>query len=229
MTQLRQAIEEKMNIHIKDISLFEAAFTHPSYANDHRAENASHYERLEFLGDAVVELAVSNYLFRKYPDYPEGKLTKMRASSVRAETLAQAMKMTGLIDFVRLGKGEEQNHARQRVSLLCDVFEALMGAIYLENGKAVIDQVLDVYLYPLINADDFSSVMDYKSYLQEELQKNGEIIIQYSIIGEKGPDHRKEFWAQVEADGQILGKGFGYSRKKAEQAAASDALKHLNL
>lgn len=227
MNSFKIALEKQLGISIKNLDLYEVAFTHPSYANDHRFQHVSHYERLEFLGDAVVELAVSNFLFHHFSEYPEGQLTKMRAATVRAETLAAAMKQTELMSFVRLGKGEEQSAARERTSLCCDVFEALVGAIYLDNDFEAVKKVLTKYLFPLIQADDFSHVMDYKSYLQEELQKNGEVQISYTIIAERGPDHQKEFTVEVAADGHILGQGEGTSRKRAEQAAAKEALASL--
>lgn len=225
--RFKQQIEEILNIQVKDLSLFEEAFTHPSYVNDHPGVSLTHYERLEFLGDAAIELAVSDHLYRYFPDEPEGQLTKWRASIVRAESLAEAMSQTGLIKFVRLGKGEDQLRARQRVSLLCDVFEAMIGAVYIEKDLKHVNQILDMFLYPLIQSNQLTNTRDFKSHLQEELQKKGQVTITYSIIDEKGPDHQKEFWSEVRVDGHILGKGYGTSRKRAEQSAAQNALENL--
>lgn len=203
------------------------AFTHSSYANDHRDQKIKNLERLEFLGDAVIELTVSDYLYKKYPLHPEGQLTRMRASIVRQESLASLAKEHHLQKFVRLGKGEEQMNGRSRASLLCDVFEAFIGAVFVDQGMDVVIAILQKVLFPKIDSGAFSHGMDYKTALQELLQKNGVVTIQYKIVDKRGPDHEREFVVEVFVEGDSFGRGVGRSKKRAEQAAARQALDTL--
>lgn len=224
---LEQHISDKFNIQFKDSQLLYVAFTHSSYANDHRDTDLEHLERLEFLGDAVIELIVSEYLYIKYPDLPEGQLTKMRAASVRAETLSQLAVETGLPPYILLGRGEEQSNGRERISLLCDVFEAFIGAIYLDQGIQVAQSILSEVLFPKISTGDFSHGMDYKTALQEWMQKDGVVQIEYQVVDTSGPDHAREFKVEVKIEGDTMGIGVGSSKKRAEQNAAQSAYENL--
>lgn len=224
---LSQHVLEVFDIQFDNEHLLYVAFTHSSYANDYRDQDLEHLERLEFLGDAVIELIVSDYLYKKYLNLPEGQLTKMRAAAVRAETLADLAIETGLPKFILLGKGEEQSGGRKRVSLLCDVFEAFIGAVYLDQGIKTARDVLRKVLFPKINAGDFSHGMDYKTTLQEWMQKDGIVQIEYRVIKMSGPDHARQFTVEVLIEGDSMGIGVGTSKKKAEQNAAKAAYESL--
>lgn len=224
---LSQHISNKFKIEFNDTQLLYVAFTHSSYANDHREEDLEHLERLEFLGDAVIELIVSDYLYKTYPDLPEGQLTKMRAAAVRAETLSQLAVESNFPQYVLLGRGEEQSNGRERISLLCDVFEAFIGAVYLDQGTESARNVLKRLLFPKINAGDFSHGMDYKTALQEWMQRDGVVQIEYQVIETTGPDHARQFKVEVKIEGDSMGVGIGTSKKRAEQNAAKAAYENL--
>lgn len=225
--KLLKHIDDVFDIKFEDSNLLMVAFTHSSYANDHREEELEHLERLEFLGDAVIELIVSDYLYKQYKDLPEGQLTKMRAAAVRAETLAQLAVESGLPQFILLGRGEEQANGRERVSLLCDVFEAFVGAVYLDQGVKTARSILEQLLFPKITAGDFSHGMDYKTALQEWMQRDGIVQITYEVIETLGPDHAREFKVEVKIEGDSMGTGIGSSKKRAEQNAAKIAYENV--
>ena len=221
--QLSQHIHKEFDLRFNNEKLLYTAFTHSSYANDHRDQEIEHLERLEFLGDAVIELIVSDYLYKEYNELPEGQLTKMRAAAVRAESLAQLTLDYRLQHYILLGKGEEQANGRTRISLLCDVFEAFIGAVYLDQGVHKAREILNEALFPKISAGDFSHGMDYKTALQEWMQRDGVVQIEYQVIETSGPDHAREFKVAVLIEGDIMGIGLGSSKKRAEQAAAKEA------
>lgn len=220
-------VKKTFGVTFDDESVLVEAFTHSSYANDHREQNIKNLERLEFLGDAVLELTVSDYLYHKYPKQPEGQLTRKRASIVRAESLAKLAKEYQLHEFVRLGKGEEQMNGRNRPSLLCDVFEAFIGAVFVDQGMDAVLEVLKQILFPKIDSGAFSHGMDHKTALQELLQQNGVVTIQYKVVDKHGPDHQREFVVEVFVEGDSYGRGVGRSKKAAEQDAAKHALESL--
>lgn len=220
-------VKKQFDISFENKELLSIAFTHSSYANDHREENLEHLERLEFLGDAVIELIVSDYLYKKYEDLPEGQLTKMRAAAVREETLAELTVETNLQQFILLGKGEEQSNGRNRASLLCDVFEAFIGAVYLDSGIETARTILADTLFPKISVDDSSHGMDYKTNLQELLQQDGVVQIEYRVVETSGPDHARVFKVAVYVDEKLFGLGNGSSKKRAEQSAAKEAFAKL--
>lgn len=226
-----QALEKKLQadfgIVFKDSSLLETAFTHTSYANEHRLLNISHNERLEFLGDAVLQLLISRYLFAKFPKKPEGDLSKMRSMIVREESLAGFSKDCGFESFIKLGKGEEKSGGRDRETILGDLFEAFLGALDLDQGISAVEKFLNQVMIPKVEAGDYERVKDYKTALQEKLQANGPVQISYRVINETGPAHNKKFEVVVSADGQDLSQGQGKSKKLAEQAAAKTALDQL--
>lgn len=227
MKKLFLHVKDKFGVTFNDENVLIEAFTHSSYANDHRDKQIRNLERLEFLGDAVLEVTVSEYLYHKYPNEPEGKLTRMRASIVRAESLAKLTQEYQLHHYVRLGKGEEQMNGRTRPSLLCDVFEAFIGAVFVDQGMETVKEILKAILFPKIDSGAFSHGMDHKTALQELLQRNGVVTIEYKVVGHTGPDHQKEFIVEVFVEGDSFGKGSGRSKKAAEQSAAKVALDSL--
>lgn len=222
--QLIVHIEYTFHIQFLQPHLLKQAFTHSSYANEKKLPKLSNNERLEFLGDAVLELAVSQYLYDLYPDLPEGKLTKMRAAIVCEESLAKFAKACQFDQYVFLGKGEELSNGRNRTSLLCDLFEAFLGALYLDQGEEAVQLFLRQTIYPKIESGYFLKERDYKTLLQEYLQQQKDVKIKYHLVDEQGPAHDRQFFVEVSVNDVIIGKGAGKSKKNAEQAAAREAL-----
>jgi len=220
-------LEKKLRVEFANKKLYEQAFTHSSYVNEHRKHLVDN-ERLEFLGDAVLELGVSQYLYRKHPSMVEGEMTKLRATIVCEASLAHFAEQLELGDYLRLGKGEEQTGGRMRPSILADVFESFLGAFFLDQGYDRTVQFLEQHVYPKIISGAFSHAMDYKSELQELVQQNKGIAIRYDIIEERGPSHNKEFVAQVTIDQETFSEGIGKTKKEAEQRAAKKALDVFN-
>ncbi len=218
-------LQQQLGISFHDEKLLQQAFTHSSYVNEHRKKKLSDNERLEFLGgDAVLELGVSQYLFKQYQEMEEGDLTKLRASIVCEPALVKFAESLHFNDFVLLGKGEEMTGGRNRPALLADVFEAFIGALYLDQGYETVITFLKKHVYPKITTGAFSHTMDYKSQLQETVQQHKNKQVEYEIVDEKGPAHDREFYAVVTINGRIAGKGLGRTKKEAEQRAAKQAL-----
>lgn len=202
------------------------ALTHSSYSNENKNYNFN--ERLEFLGDSILSIIVSDYLFKNEKDLPEGELTKLRANIVCEESLSDAANKIELGKYMLLGKGEEATGGRQRISILADAFEAVIAAIYLDGGlESAKEFVLDYMKEIIIDSRRGKIFRDYKTHLQEVLQGQGESNIWYKLLDEKGPDHNKIFIMQVGANEKVLGTGEGKSKKEAEQLAAKIALKKL--
>ncbi|TXK88645.1 ribonuclease III [Parageobacillus sp. SY1] len=220
-------MQKKIGIFFTNEKLLIQAFTHSSYVNEHRRRPHEDNERLEFLGDAVLELTVSQYLFKKFPHMSEGELTKLRAAIVCEPSLVKFANALSFGELVLLGKGEELTGGRTRPALLADVFEAFLGALYLDQGMDAVMQFLGQTIFPKIDEGAFSHVMDFKSQLQELVQRDGIGVLEYSILEEKGPAHNKEFVSRVSLNGQALGIGIGKSKKEAEQHAAQMALQKL--
>ena len=212
-------IANKLNFNYKNIDLYYEAFVHPSFANEHRLD--FHYERMEFLGDAVLELVVSQYLFDHYKEKTEGELTKLRASLVCEATLSQCAKEMGISDYLLLSKGEELTGGRQRESILCDVFEAVLGAIYLDGGLNVAKKHVERFL--MTDIEEKQLFYDAKTILQEKMQKDGNKVC-YELVEERGPQHSKEFKVHAVIDGTVVGEGIGKTKKAAEQMAAYHTL-----
>lgn len=225
--ELLTKLKSLFQIEFTNTAFLNEAFTHSSYVNEHRELNLKDNERIEFLGDAVLELTVTKYLFNEYPNLPEGKLTRLRAAIVCEASLSQFAKEYGFDRYILLGKGEERMNGRKRPSLLCDLFESFIGALYLDQGLDGVINFLNQTVFPRIKSGAFSHVMDHKTNLQEFLQRNGEVSIDYVLIEEVGPAHEKEFLVEVLAEGNILGQGKGKSKKAAEQIAAANALENL--
>lgn len=206
-----------------DETLLETAFTHTSYANEHRLLKISHNERLEFLGDAVLQLIISEYLYTKYPKRPEGDLSKLRSMIVREESLAGFARDCQFDHFIKLGRGEEKSGGRNRDTILGDLFEAFLGALLLDKGVEAVKNFLYQVMIPKVEAGDFERVTDYKTKLQELLQINGDVEIAYQVVSETGPAHAKNFEVAVLINGRKSGQGQGRSKKLAEQEAAKNA------
>jgi ribonuclease III len=223
----RKKLEAMLDIEFSNIGVITQAFTHSSYVNEHREKNYSDNERLEFLGDAVLELGVSQYLFRKYPKMPEGEMTKLRAAIVCEPSLELFARRLHFGEHILLGKGEEMTGGRNRPALLADVFEAFLGALYLDKGFDTALDFLEKHVFPQIDTGAFSHGMDYKSKLQEIVQQDKNRTIEYKIVDEKGPSHNKEFVAEISINQKVFGVGVGRTKKEAEQRAAKNALDKL--
>jgi len=215
--------EDILGYKFNNIQLLRQALSHSSYANERKHPNGSN-ERLEFLGDSVLSIVVSDFLYKNL-NVAEGELTKMRASLVCEKSLQVFAKQIHLGDFLRLGKGEENTGGRERPSILADAFEAVIAAIYLDGGLEVARKII-VRFWPKPE-DVHRPMQDAKSRLQEFLQQDGSTFPVYEIIGVSGPQHDPKFEASVSHNGSVLGHGFGRTKKEAEKAAALDALKAL--
>ena len=202
----------------KDISLLEVALTHSSYANEQKKVNCCDNERMEFLGDAVLELSSSDYIYKNHSEMAEGKMTRLRASIVCEPTLALCARAIKLDTFIRLGKGEELTGGRSRDSIVSDACEAVIGAIYLDGGFANAKEFVNKFI--LNDLDNKKLFFDSKTIMQEIVQANFKEVISYNMIGEEGPDHNKIFRVAVHIGEEEYGVGEGRTKKAAEQEAA---------
>lgn len=216
-------LEDAIHYHFQDPALLREALSHSSYANESKKGRHSN-ERLEFLGDSVLSLVVSQYLFEHYKHLPEGELTKIRASLVCERALHAFAQQIDLGDYLLLGKGEEHTGGRERPSILADAFEAVIAAIYLDGGLDAARKHILSFLP--VNGDIREAVSfdDYKTILQEVIQQNPEEKVEYVLVGQSGPDHDKAFVVQVLLNSNVIGTGKGRSKKQAEQLAAKEAL-----
>lgn len=219
------ALEERIGYQFKNPSLLKQALTHSSFTNEQKINKAKNYERLEFLGDAVLELVSSEFLFKEHPDVPEGELTKMRASMVCEPSLAFCAKDLELGKFLRLGKGEESTGGRERDSITSDAMEAVIGAIFLDGGMKHAKAFIDRFI--LSDLEDKRLFYDSKTTLQELIQGKLKKEFHYELLDETGPEHDKTFVSEVYLEKESLGKGFGRTKKAAEQQAAYQALLRL--
>jgi len=223
-------LKKKLGIVWWDEDLLVQALTHSSFTYESRQNGVKNNQRLEFLGDAVLELAISDFLYRNHPDLDEGDLTKLRAAVVCEPSLARVAVELQLGPCLYMGKGEERSGGRERPSILADAFEALLGAIYLDQGLAGASDAAIGYLTPVIqDVLEGRLERDYKTELQELVQQRGGGQVQYLILKEEGPDHHKIFTAGVLLKGEVAGRGSGRSKKDAEQQAAKSALAGLDL
>ncbi|WP_035512346.1 ribonuclease III [Halalkalibacillus halophilus] len=221
-----EQLKKELQFNFEQDHLLKQAFMHTSYVNEHPQQDLEDNERLEFLGDAVLELAVSQHLFRNYKEMSEGELTKFRANIVCEPSLERFAKKLNFRSYMLLGKGEAASGGRDRSALLADVFEAFIGALYLDQGFDVALEFLQRHIFPDVEPGAFSHVMDYKSQLQELVQKDGKSV-SYEIVDEVGPAHNRTFIASVHLGNQKLGEGKGRSKKEAEQEAANKAIQEL--
>lgn len=217
-------LQEKIGYQFNNISLLKEALTHSSYANEHRSQNIRYNERLEFLGDAVLSIVVSDYIFKNCPDLPEGELTKLRASLVCEKSLYEFAKKINLGNYLLLSKGERNNGGTDRPSILSDAFEALIAAIYIDGGMKSASKHILNFVIPEIKNSKKKRINDYKTTLQEIIQKNPGEQLEYVLVDESGPDHNKHFVVEVHLNSNVIGKGGGRSKKEAEQQAAREAL-----
>ena len=225
-TKFINRLDKKYKIKFNNQKLLEEAFTHSSYANEHPGDGIRDYEKLEFLGDAVLELAISDYLYRNFSSLNEGELTRMRSNIVDTEGFAEFAQKFGFPAEINLGHGEEKAGARSRKTLLEDVFEAFNGALFLDQGMEAVEHFLSLTVYPLIDAGKFDASRDYKTDLQELLQKNGPVRIEYEVLKEE--QLPSSFTVQLAVNGKVLSQGQGHNKKAAEQEAAKTALNKLN-
>lgn len=220
-----QSLENKLNYKFKNIELLKNALVHSSYANEVRG-NIHSNERLEFLGDSVLSVIVANHIYHKYPNMPEGELTRLRASLVCEKTLCALSRELEIGKYLLLGHGEDKNGGRERDSILADAFEAVLAAIYLDGGMiAAENHIMNTVLRDLDHHCDEDTFKDYKTTLQEIIQRNPEESVTYTLVDEFGPDHNKQFTVAVKLNSNIIGTGSGKSKKQAEQMAARQALK----
>jgi len=218
----------RLRIPLTDIDLLDRAFTHTSYANENRAARVKHNERLEFLGDAVLDLIIGEYLFKTYPQMTEGELTKIKAATVCETSLATCSSKLNFGNYLLLGRGECTSGGRERASILADTFEAVIGALYVNTSYEVTAQFVLSHLQGYLEkAKDGKLGKDYKTMLQEYVQQEGEKQIVYTLLSESGPDHDKIFCMEVRIEGKAYGSGTGKSKKEAEQNAAQVTLDYL--
>ena len=215
-------LQEKIGYQFRDETLLKQALTHSSFANEQKINKLGNYERLEFLGDAVLELVTSEFLFNENKDMPEGQLTRLRASMVCEPALAYCARDIRLGSYILLGKGEEATGGRKRDSIISDVMEAVIGAIFLDGG--IENAKKYIYRFVLSDLEDKILFMDSKTLLQEEIQKNNTAQLRFELVGETGPDHDKEFRVEAYLDEKLIGTGVGRTKKAAEQQAAYEAL-----
>lgn len=221
-----QAFLKEQGIPYNHFELYKEAFTHPSFVNEANKKVAD-YERLEFMGDAVLQLYVSEFIFKRFPNVPEGVLTTLRAKLVREESLARFARELGLGEYISLGVGELRNGGRERDSVLANVFEAFMGAIYLDCGKDMVLTMLEKTIFRHIDDIDTEEIHDYKTTLQELMQADVRKTVTYELLSTEGPSNAPVFEVAAMVDHMRLGVGKGSSKKRAEQKAAHDALKKL--
>ena len=221
-----QAIEERIQYGFSNKSLLLNALTHSSYANENRGRSCESNERLEFLGDSVLGLVVADALYGRFPDMPEGRMTRLRAQLVCEESLHHVATQLGLGEYIRLGKGEEHTGGRTRTSILADAVEALIAAMYLDGGMEVSRAFITRYILTALDGQ-MPGFGDSKTELQELVQRKSGSVLAYELLSESGPDHDKTFTSQVSLNGKPIGSGSGRTKKEAEQAAARAALREL--
>ena len=219
-------LENALGYRFRNISLLQNALTHSSYANERWHNSLLSNERLEFLGDSVLGMLVAEYLFRNFPDRPEGELTRMRADMVCEQTLAAAANKIGIGEHLMLGHGEEQGGGRSRSSILADAMESVIAACFLDGGIMAALKIVQQFILVEVPVTRLHNV-DYKTKLQELVQQKKNQTLSYALVGESGPDHDKRFDVEVSLNGKVVGSGNGSSKKRAEQMAASSAIGRL--
>lgn len=221
-----EALEEKLGYRFTNRAFLENALTHSSYANENKAKGLQSNERLEFLGDSVLGMVVADYLFRTHPDLPEGDLTRTRAALVCEGSLVEVAQCLELGAYLKLGKGEEAGGGRKRPSIQADAVEAVLAAVYLDGGIGSARKIVQQYIL-CREVEGLTSPRDYKTALQELVQRESGQVLKYRLTGEEGPDHDKRFFVEVDLNGEVAGRGKGHSKKEAEQMAAKAAIAKL--
>ena len=218
-------LEKKLGVHLQNIDLLNQALTHSSYAKSSNKENVPDNERMEFLGDAVLELIITKYLVRKYPHFNEGELSKLRSKIVSKENLSHQARRIGIGEYLLVGKDQEE--IKSQDAPLADACEAVIGAIYLDKGLEVTDE----FIFNLLadEKEKLKKMWDFKSLLQEYSQSVHKVIPKYKVVQEIGPDHKKKFRVKVKIGKIVLGEGWGISKKKAEKMAAQNAWEKIKL
>ena len=216
-------LETAIGYRFRNISLLQNALTHSSYANERWHNSLLSNERLEFLGDSVLGMLVAEYLYRTFPDRPEGELTRMRADMVCEKTLASVANSIGLGEHLLLGHGEEQSKGRTRNSILADAMESVIAACFLDGGMEAAESIVKRFILTEVPVKKLNNA-DYKTALQELVQQKKNQVLAYTLIGESGPDHDKQFTVEVSLNGKAVGQGTGTSKKRAEQMAAQAAI-----
>ena len=219
-------LEDAIGYHFSNVSLLQNALTHSSYANERWHNSLLSNERLEFLGDSILGMLVAEYLFRTFPDRPEGELTRMRADMVCEKTLASIANGIHLGDYLLLGHGEEQGGGRSRNSILADAVESVIAACFLDGGMEAALRLIQRFVLVEVPVTKLHNA-DYKTQLQELVQQKRNQILSYALAGQSGPDHDKRFDVEVSLNGKVVGKGSGSSKKRAEQDAARAAIENL--
>ena len=220
-----KTLEEKLGYTFQNRALLENALTHSSCANESRGRLLSN-ERLEFLGDSILGMVVADHLYRNHPDLPEGELTRTRAALVCEESLVEVAQELNLGQYLQLGKGEEAGGGRQRPSIRADAVEAVLAAVYLDGGIGSVRKIIQRYILSREVAG-LTKPRDYKTALQELIQRESGQVLRYRLTGEEGPDHNKRFFVEVDLNGTSIGAGNGRSKKEAEQMAAKTAVAAL--
>lgn len=224
----RKEIEEKLGVTFKNPRLLETALTHRSYLNEHREMNLKNNERLEFLGDAVLELIISSELFRKFPKKPEGELTAIRSALVRTESLAQESRLLGIGEYILMSKGEEESGGKDKDFILANLYEAVLGAIYLDQGLDVCREFVKRTALKKVNkVVNQELFIDPKTRVQELIQARYKVTPTYTLIKEQGPDHDKTFTVGLKVGRKVVEKGTGISKQKAEEEAARKCIEKL--
>lgn len=220
-------VEENLGVYFNNLTLLKTALTHSSFGNQFK--DAEYNERLEFLGDAVLQLCITEYLFNNFKNKTEGELTKIRSLIVCENSLYEIAKKLRLGEYIRMSKGEELTGGRERISIQADSVEAVIAAVYLDKGIGFVRDFILLHFEEIIKkAINNEIVLDFKTKLQEFLQKDGEVEIHYELTKYEGPPHRRKFFTNVSIDGKVMGEGSGYSKKEAEQNCAKEALKILD-
>ena len=219
------ALEEKLGYTFRETALLENALTHSSYANENRGKSQGSNERLEFLGDSVLGMVVADYLYRTHPDLPEGDLTRTRAALVCEGSLVEVARALDLGAYLKLGKGEDAGGGRHRPSIQADAVEAVLAAVYLDGGIGSARKIIQRFI--LDREAEKGASRDYKTALQELVQRESGQVLEYRLIGSAGPDHAKVFSVEVDLNGATVGTGEGHSKKEAEQNAARAAIVRL--
>ncbi|MBQ6369041.1 MAG: ribonuclease III [Parasporobacterium sp.] len=222
-----EELQQIIGYHFKDLQLLVTALTHSSYLNESKGRDSlpADNERLEFFGDAIIEFYVSDYLFHKYDDTPEGDMTKLRASMVCEQSLAECSRQIGLGSYLNMGKGEESSGGRERPSITSDAFEALTAAIYLDSGKEAAEAFIQEHLIKVL--EHKTLFFDAKTRLQEIIQKDPGARLTYELLSEEGPSHNKLFTSAVLLNGREIGRGSGHSKKLSQQEAAVHAMETI--
>lgn len=219
-----ETLEAKLGYTFHDRKLLENALTHSSYANENHSPDGSN-ERLEFLGDSILGMVTADFLYREHPDLPEGELTRKRAALVREESLVEVADRLDLGAYLKLGRGEDHGGGRQRPSIRADAVEAVLAAVFLDGGLMEAKKIIQRFI--LDKEEEKVTSQDYKTALQEQVQRESGQVLSYRLTGESGPDHAKVFTVAVELNGKTVGQGEGRSKKEAEQLAAKAAMEAL--